>query len=308
VTDLLGRATKAGRRLVANPRDATAEIRAILNRRRHALSDAQRASWETSGYIVLPRYFSAERMAQARAQLDRLWDERANSEYVIDLFGQPEADGVARNSHRSRFAETDASARSEVYKLNDIYLHEGWARDLSLDPGIAAIISYLLDDAAVICNSLLFERGSTQPLHFDTYYMPGKTTGGMTATWIALEDGHADAGPLVYYPGSHEIPAWRNADGLTTTRSPEEAAAATAYASAEVNARALTPSTFVAHAGDVFIWHEQLYHGGGPIADATRTRRSLVTHYWRANEMVPSEIVRHKRSGGYYWNRPHQPA
>jgi len=37
---------------------------------------------------------------------------------------------------------------------------------------------------------------------------------------------------------------------------------------------------FLGKAGDVLIWHEELVHGGSPIIDMTRTRMSLVTHYW----------------------------
>ena len=38
-------------------------------------------------------------------------------------------------------------------------------------------------------------------------------------------------------------------------------------------------------AGDVFLWHEQLLHGGTEIADMQRTRKSLVTHYWTKSSM-----------------------
>jgi len=37
----------------------------------------------------------------------------------------------------------------------------------------------------------------------------------------------------------------------------------------------------------VFIWSCQIAHGGTPIADPKSTRRSLVTHYWRADDMPP---------------------
>jgi hypothetical protein len=72
-----------------------------------------------------------------------------------------------------------------------------------------------------------------------------------------------------------------------------------------VNARGLQATTFCGAAGDTFLWHEQLLHGGTPIADMTRTRRSLVTHYWTKSSMSPdADIVRF--AGGYYLRRPHQ--
>jgi hypothetical protein len=57
------------------------------------------------------------------------------------------------------------------------------------------------------------------------------------------------------------------------------------------------------------IWHEQLYHGGRPILDQSRTRKSLVTHYGRADalELDPGwqlELIGRNRC---YLSRHHQP-
>lgn len=310
MSELLARAGRLyGHLSLTNPGQTLAHVKGVVNRRRYALTPEQRSSWESAGYIVLPRFFSPERMRQARAGLDDLWRDRTETPLVIDVFGEPADDGVASNGRRVAFAAVDGAARREVYKLNDVYLERQWVRELSLDPRLAAVISQLLNDDPVVVNSLIFERGSTQPLHFDTYYMPGRTPGGMTATWIALEDGHIDAGPLTYVPGSHRMPPWRNSDGLTTVRSAEEQRQATWYAEAAVRDHGLTATTFVAREGDVFIWHEQLYHGGGRIIDNTRTRRSLVTHYWRVKEADPEhEVVRHSHGSGFYYRRGHPTA
>jgi hypothetical protein len=279
-----------------------------VNRRRYALTPEQRSSFFEQGYIVLPGFFSPEEMQAARSALDALWTGRADTPLVIDVFDELGDDGTTAGSRRIPFATAPESARARVYKLNDVYLEAPWLRDLSLHPRLAAIVGQLLEDAPVICNSLLFERGSTQPMHFDTYYMPGQTPGGMTATWIALEDTHADAGPLRYVPGSQRIAPWKNAEGRTTVRDDSDLDQATHYIEAALRDYGLAEETFLAREGDVFIWHEQLYHGGGHINDASLTRRSLVTHYWRAREMAPGSIVRHRRSGGYFWARPHPAA
>ena len=42
--------------------------------------------------------------------------------------------------------------------------------------------------------------------------------------------------------------------------------------------RGLETKTFVARKGDVLIWHGELMHGGVPIQDPTRTRKSLIAH------------------------------
>ena len=65
--------------------------------------------------------------------------------------------------------------------------------------------------------------------------------------------------------------------------------------------------SFEAEAGDVFIWHAQLYHGGSAIEDQARTRRSLVTHYFRAQDMDPGAVV-DAGGGRYYLQRAINPS
>jgi hypothetical protein len=43
--------------------------------------------------------------------------------------------------------------------------------------------------------------------------------------------------------------------------------------------RGLKTEKFMAKKGDVLIWHADLMHGGAPIQDAGRTRKSLVAHF-----------------------------
>jgi hypothetical protein len=59
----------------------------------------------------------------------------------------------------------------------------------------------------MICNSLNFERGSQQPFHIDTWYMPPPVEGRMVVASIAVDDVDADNGPMAYYPGRPPDPA-----------------------------------------------------------------------------------------------------
>ena len=70
------------------------------------------------------------------------------------------------------------------------------------------------------------------------------------------------------------------------------------YLNGELARHGLKAETFDGQAGDVFLWHANLYHGGAPITDATRTRKSLVVHYWRARDLQPTQI-RRDQSGAY---------
>ena len=78
------------------------------------------------------------------------------------------------------------------------------------------------------------------------------------------------------------------------------------YIGPQLEAHRLVETSFEAQAGDVFIWHVQLYHGGSAIEDQARTRRSLVTHYFRVDDMDPGSVV-DVGDGRYYLQRAHQP-
>jgi ectoine hydroxylase-related dioxygenase (phytanoyl-CoA dioxygenase family) len=80
---------------------------------------------------------------------------------------------------------------------------------------------------------------------------------------------------------------------------------AIAYIETEIEKHRLQSETFIGKAGDVFIWHAQLYHGGLPILDPHRTRRSLVNHYWRSQD-VDSSRVGKIGHGQNYLKRDHQ--
>jgi ectoine hydroxylase-related dioxygenase (phytanoyl-CoA dioxygenase family) len=281
-----------------DPRRALRKLRA--QSAGSALTDAQRASWNNSGFVVLPRFFSPEQLMHVNDELDIVWDDRARDdrELVIDVH-------IGTNDERRiRFGRASDESRLSPYKLNDLYLVSPITQAVVLDPQLLMVLAELLEGAPIAINSLTFERGSQQDLHFDTFYMPPLVENRMLATWIALETADPAAGPLRYYPGSHRIPAYRFSDGRLNA-SPAEMPAFYDYIGPQLEAHRLTETTFAAEAGDVFIWHAQLFHGGSAITDHARTRRSLVTHYFRAEDMDPGAVI-DVGGGRYYLQRAHQ--
>jgi hypothetical protein len=51
-----------------------------------------------------------------------------------------------------------------------------------------------------------------------------------------------------------------------------------------MEARGMKPAPFLARKGQVLLWHGCLVHGGSPVADASKTRRSFVVHYAREDQ------------------------
>jgi ectoine hydroxylase-related dioxygenase (phytanoyl-CoA dioxygenase family) len=146
----------------------------------------------------------------------------------------------------------------------------------------------------------VLRAGSQQRFHFDTFYMPPLVPNKMLASWIALEDCGLAAGPLRYYPGSHKIAPYHFSDGRLNARL-EEMPDFDDYIDKQLADTGLQSTQFAARAGDVFIWHAQLYHGGSLIDDMSLTRKSLVTHYFRAQDADPSAVE--DAGNGRYWLR-----
>jgi phytanoyl-CoA hydroxylase len=265
-----------------------------------ALSPEQWAQWHDEGYVVLPGFFGPDRLRDLRAEIDDLWARRRADDagLVIDVFiDTPE-------ERRVRFRDAGDEARLAPYKLNDLYLVSEVVRETILDPGLIGVLGELLDGPPLVCNSLSFERGSQQRFHFDTFYMPPLVENRMLASWIAIEDADDRAGPLRYYPGSHKIAPYRFSDGRLNANL-DEMPDFDEYIDKQLADAGLDWTTFPARAGDVFVWHAQLYHGGAPIEDMALTRRSLVTHYFRVEDMDAAS-VEDVGGGRYYLRRAHQ--
>jgi len=259
---------------------------------RPALTPRQRADWDANGFLCLPGFMSKQEIDAVKAAVDREWANAAGNDHEIDILSGP-------NAFRTfRMSEAPEGARREAYKLNNLFARRPEVRKVALSARLRGVVSELLEGEPLICNSLNFERGSQQPFHLDTWYMPPPVDNRMVAAWFAVDDVDAENGPLVYYPGSHRIPPYRFSDGrLNENR--EERPLCDAYLEREIAARRLEPTEFHGKSGDVFIWHAQLLHGGRPIRDMARTRRSLVVHYWRACDVPPGDVRVDPGSGRY---------
>lgn len=240
------------------------------------LTSVQREAWEDHGFLVLPGFFGAEEIDPVNEYVDRLWrtQRNVNEPIVLDYLLETDRAG------RSLLRDGPDGVRNWPYKLNDLYLTSEEVRNLVLAPRLCAVLAELLEGEPMAINTLNFERGSQQADHYDTFFMPAPIKNKMVATWIALEDIHPQTGPLQYYAGSNQLEPYRFSHGQLWAV-PEEMPVATRRIRESAEAAKLRPTTFTPEKGDVFIWHSQLMHGGSPIGDLSRTRQSVVTHYFR---------------------------
>ena len=263
------------------------------------LSAEQRKFWDDNGFLILKGLIPANVIADVNSDIEATIQNRTN-------FSQVKVDALegALAGRRMPISEAPDEVFAKSFKLNDLYLESPIVRSAILSDSLVASLADLLGGDPIVINSLNFVRGSQQPYHFDTWYMPPPVRNTLAVSSICLEDVHPDAGPLFYYPGSHLIPPYTfSHGGIHAVEAEMEACRA--YVNKEIADRGLQTSAFLGSAGDVFIWHAQLLHGGKQIKDPARTRKSLVTHYWRMKD-VPAESVGIFAGNKYFDKRPHQ--
>lgn len=265
------------------------------------LNQEQQQAWDDNGYLLLKEFYSHAAIDEINSLVKTLWRDRKelDDNYVIDIFVETERE------KRVYFSDAPKDARVQPYKLNDLYLTQELIRNIAAGSRLAPILRSLLGGLPMICNSLNFEFGSQQDYHFDTFYMPSPTPNKMVASWIALENTTPESGPLSYYPGSHKIPAYKFSHGKTNAIDAEMAEFNT-YIYEEIEKRGLKSETLLANKGDVLIWHSQLFHGGSPILNKSKTRKSLVTHYF-THEDFPDLDPPKLTDNSCYMSRAAQP-
>lgn len=266
-----------------------------------SLSTEQQQQWSDLGYLLLPGFFSADQINHINDLIDRLWRQRKtlDAQYVIDIFVETDRE------KRVYFSDAPMDARKQPYKLNDLFLSQAAVREMIVGKALGPILAELLQGSPMVCNTLNFEFGSQQDYHFDTFYMPSPTPNKMVASWIALEDATPHNGPLSYFPGSHKIPPYHFSNGSTIVVN-DEMPQFRDYVFKQIEQRGLQAETLMASKGDVLIWHSQLFHGGSEIKDKSKTRKSLVTHYFTNEDfpdLEPPKVGEH----GAYMARPAQP-
>lgn len=259
------------------------------------LTDERRRGWDRDGCVILRGFFRAETIDGINAVTDELF--RDPPEWLV----------VDNTLDGRRGSMTDFSAEERTgghLRLNALFRRCPEVRAVALDPRVRAILKDLLGEPAVLFNSLTFAKGSQQTEHSDALYLTPRTPGQLIATWIALEDAHPDAGQLFYYPGSHTLPRYtfRNGSHHFVT---DEMNDWMDYLRIQLQAASCRRESFAARKGDLFIWASDLIHGGSPITDTSRTRRSMVCHYYSHSDSLARGFECVSEGDDGYWQFRH---
>lgn len=168
-------------------------------------------------------------------------------------------------------------------------------RDVGNDEQMKEILGVLLGGTPILFQSINFLMGSEQDTHSDSIHMTTYPLGGLLGVWVALEDITEENGPLHYYPASHKLPYYLNADyqneGNLFLLGNKSYADYETMIKQKIQEQALTKVRFLAKKGDLLIWHANLFHGGEPHLNKQKTRKSMVFHYFKKGSICYHEIT-----------------
>jgi hypothetical protein len=207
---------------------------------------------ERWGFCILPEKLPAELISAFREELD-----------------------TAISSGRLKYESGSSQRIHDAHKLPS-------GRSIWLHPPVLRFLEEHFRDPPCACQTLTYVHGSEQGGHQDTIHLTPYPAGYMCGVWIALEDVAPDSGELFVYPGSHKTPRLRAGElGL--------AKVSTDYSSYVTFDRAIQKlvaeggyerAEYRPTAGQILVWHENLIHGGSYRRDRTKTRLSIVSHYF----------------------------
>ena len=244
--------------------DQSKLIRGKLFNRLTEVDKQSLISFENNGFAIIKNYLTDQQADEINEEITSLLYKKTVSQ---------------NNSHKIMFA----IHKSELLK------------NIGNDTDLKELLSALVNGKVILFQSINFLMGSQQHTHSDSIHMTTFPLGGLVGVWIALEDITEENGPLHYYPGSHKLPYYLNEDynnegsrfllGKKSYKDYEE------MIEEKIRSKSLRKINFLAKKGDLIIWHANLFHGGNPHLDKSKTRKSMVFHYFKENSICYHEIT-----------------
>lgn len=223
--------------------------------------------------------------AEADAESKRLIRDFAEHGYVIFDPKIPDAwlDG-AHAEVKDRFVPGHPDYYSDERRLQDGWVFCENVRKIASAPRVLEVLQFLYRRRPFPFQTLNFRIGSEQKTHSDMAFFDSIPHGYMCGVWVALEDVDESNGPLHYYPRSQKLPTFNLHDlGLVASRTDNplhNVARYEDFVAAMMPATGLERKELRIQRGQALIWAANLYHGGCPILDTSRTRFTQVTHYY----------------------------
>lgn len=269
-------------------------------REREGLDDAQVAmlrQYVEDGYCVIKDVVDEADIDGMLSDMDALWTADTPDPRIEVLGAQLTPDDAAVLPHAELLGlpreRREALRDRAPWRLHGSYNFSAAARRIYENQAILDATSLIFGIESKRDSTINFTFGSRQGLHQDTAVFALYPQAYLIGAWLACEDIHKDAGPLVYYPGSHREPMFAEFDnypqtGLKTCDADTSARYYTWLG--EVSARH-ERKQFLAKKGEILLWHGMLIHGGDELIDSGRTRKSWVCHFIPDGKNKADQIV-----------------
>lgn len=202
------------------------------------------------------------------------------------------------------FRENYTPYYSDPTRIQDAWTFLEPVRQIAISPKVLEVLRILYQREPVPFQTLNFRVGSQQRTHSDTIHFSSIPRGFMCGAWIALEDVDSRNGPLHYYPTSQRLPIY-DIHELGIAPGSQQTPYAH-YGKYEDFAETLMKSQqfgrteIKVERGQCLIWAANLFHGGSPIIDETRTRMTQVTHYYFEGCLYYTPLLSNLEQGQLY--------
>ena len=197
---------------------------------------------------------------------------------IVDLLGDKD------DSFFDAFIKSLGEGYLSSGRATDLWKKNSFVRDLACHQRILDLLAKFYGREPFPFQTLNFPRGSEQLAHSDTIHFNCVLGHFMCGVWVALQDVTTRNGPLVYYPGSHNLPVYSLSDiGVVGSLLHGRELYSDKYEpfiQHLVKTAGLAPAELEIKRGQALIWAANLLHGGSPILDKGSTRHSQVTHYY----------------------------
>lgn len=221
-------------------------------------------NFEENGFLVLENYLTNNQADEINAEIEKALDEK-----------------------RIKFSY----ANKIMFAINKLDI----LKNTGTNDKLISFLSSLTKGKVKLFQSINFLSGSEQKTHSDSIHMTTYPLGGLLGVWIALEDIEYDNGPLHYYPKSHKLPYYLNADydneGNKFLIGNKYYTQYEKMIEEKIIQNGIKKEIFLPKKGDVLIWHANLFHGGEPHINKSKTRKSMVLHYYKENCICYHEIT-----------------
>jgi len=184
------------------------------------------------------------------------------------------------DAHKHRLDTNWYEGLQNMYKTHDA------CRRATILPEVLEWCDLVLGRRALPFQTLSIPEGTQIPAHSDQILMSTRPAGFLIVAWLALEDIQPDAGPLKLWRGSHRLPYLQPQEiGVE----PETSRAEATQMHNERYYKAIKqrlkdaesePYVYLPKQGEVLLWHSNVIHEGTRRDHPSKTRHSLVVHYF----------------------------